>query len=176
MRGKSKSYKPFPPLLPSSWAKFTLRFLYVFPPRNRGIWGVRAAVSSSHVVLLLLPCQWGRSSHSSSTGSLPWETVLHERLQCASFPRAIVLNELIQHGSLPSGAVLQKQIAPAWFPCGISCPISKPAPMWSSLQRATSAPRSLLQCKLCTASHPTLGVHLLRAGILCGLQGHSYLP
>lgn len=31
----------------------------------------------------------------------PMETVLHELLQCASFPSAEVLNELLLHGFLP---------------------------------------------------------------------------
>ncbi|KAK4832521.1 hypothetical protein QYF61_023853 [Mycteria americana] len=39
-------------------------------------------------LLTLFPC--------SSMRSLPWETVLHERLQCESFPWAIVLHELLR--------------------------------------------------------------------------------
>ena len=96
-----------------------------------GVW-----VSSSHVVsavpsssggglLTLFPC--------SSVGSLPWETVLHELLQCESFPRAAVLHKLLQHGSLPRGAVLQEQTAPAWVPRGVTSPASKPAPAWAPL-------------------------------------------
>jgi len=56
-------------------------------------------------------------------------------------------------GSLTRGAVLQQQAAPAWVP-----------------HRATGPARSLLQCGLPTGSQTPLGIHLLRRGVLHGLQ------
>jgi len=78
-------------------------------------------VSSSHVVsaapsfslgglLTLFPC--------SSVRSLSEETVLHELLQCGSFPWATALHELRQYGSLLWSAGIQEQAAPAWVPTG----------------------------------------------------------
>jgi len=113
-------------------------------------------VSSSHVVsaapsslmaglLTLCPC--------STVGSHPWEAVLHE---------------LLQHGSFSRGAVLQEQAAPAWIPCGITSPASKPAPAWASL--STGPARRLLQRGLPMGSQTPLGIHLLQCGVLHGLQ------
>jgi len=49
-------------------------------------------------LLTLFPC--------SNVGSLPGQTVLHELLQCESFPRAAVLQELVQRGSPVGSQVL----------------------------------------------------------------------
>jgi len=70
---------------------------------------------------------------SSSLGPDPWETIVHELLQCGSFPQAAILHELLQHGSLPWGAVLQEQTAPAWVPHGVTSPASKLAAVWASI-------------------------------------------
>jgi len=75
--------------------------------------------------LTLFPC--------SSVGCLLQETVQQELLQSESLLRATDLNELFQHGSFPWGAVLQEQAAPAWVPCGVTSPASKPAPVWASV-------------------------------------------
>lgn len=89
------------------------------------------AVTSSHVVsaapssLHCIPLLHERS--------LSWETDLHEPPQCQFIPWAAVLHKLLQHGSLPQGAVLKEQAAPAWVPCGIKSPASKPAPVWATL-------------------------------------------
>ena len=96
---------------------------------------MRVAVTASHVVsaapsssggglLTLFPC--------SSVGSLPQETVLCKLLQRGSFPQAAVLHEVLQRGSLPRAAVLQAQTAPAWVPCGVTSPASKPTPARAS--------------------------------------------
>jgi len=113
------------------------------------------AVSSSHIsaipsssgagLLTLFPC--------SSIGSLPRETVLHELLQC---------------GSLPQGVVLWEQTVPAWVPCGVTSPTSKPAPAWAPL--STGPARSLLQHGLPVASQPSSGIPLLWCGLFHGLQ------
>ena len=138
-----------------------------------------AVVSSSHVVsaapsssggglLTLFPC--------SSMGSLPRETVLHKLLQRESFPQAAVLHKLLQRGSYPQGAVLQEQTAPAWVPHGVTSPASKPAPAWPPLSTgprghgSTGPARSLLQHGLPTGSQHPSGIHLLRRGVLHGLQ------
>ena len=109
---------------------------------------VSAAPSSSGGELLTL-CP------SCSVGSLPWEIVPHELLQCESFPQAAVLQELLQRGSLPLAAVLQEQTAPAWVPHEVTSPARKPAPVWDPL--STGPARSLLQHELLTESQPPLG-------------------
>ena len=86
---------------------------------------VSAAPSSSGAGLLTL-------FHCSSVGSLSWETVLQELLQCGSFPQASVFHELLQHVSLPWGAVLQAQTAPAWVPHRVASPPSTPTPAQTS--------------------------------------------
>ena len=58
-------------------------------------------------------------------GSQPWETVLHELLQCGSFSGAAVLHKLLQGGSFPHGAALQEQAAPVWVPHRVLGPASK---------------------------------------------------
>uniref|UniRef100_A0A8D0KWE9 Caspase activity and apoptosis inhibitor 1 n=1 Tax=Strix occidentalis caurina TaxID=311401 RepID=A0A8D0KWE9_STROC len=95
------------------------------------------AVNSSHIVSAapLPPPQGEDSSHSSPAPA--WgpshRTVLHELLQCESFPQAAVLHELPQCGSLPRGAAPQEQTAPVWVPHGVTSPASKPAPAWAPL-------------------------------------------
>lgn len=72
----------------------------------------------------------GRIPHTfpySSMGSLAWETVLPELLQCGSFLRTAVLKELLWSGSCPQGAVLQDQAAPAWVPHKVTSAASTPA-------------------------------------------------
>lgn len=90
MRSKSKSYRCFLPPLPSSWAKLHSLFSLSLSSQNQREMGNRGcslfitcpATCSPSVgqVLTLFPC--------SSTGSLPWETLLHKWLQYAAFPRA----------------------------------------------------------------------------------------
>jgi len=109
-------------------------------------------------LLTLFPC--------CSVGSLPRDTVLHELLQCESFPWAAVLHKLLQRVSFPWGAVLQKQAAPVWVPHGVMSPASKPAPAWASLCGATGPARNLLQHRLPTGSQlPSGYIHLLQEGV-----------
>lgn len=54
-----------------------------------------------------------------SMGSLSWETVSHELLQCNFFQQAAVLHILLQCGSLPQGTILQEHTAPAWVTHGV---------------------------------------------------------
>ncbi|KAK4810950.1 hypothetical protein QYF61_013358 [Mycteria americana] len=88
------------------------QFLYIFPPSGAGGQGMGVVVRDitrclcRSFFLTLFP--------SSSVGSHPQETVLHEVLQRGSFPWAAVLHELLQHGSFPWSAVLQEWTAPAW--------------------------------------------------------------
>lgn len=71
----------------------------------------------------------------SNVGSTPQDTVLHELVQCVSFPRALVLHNLPYHRSLPgcipsgtgcsSGSPhvvtsLASQCAPVWTPLSMS--------------------------------------------------------
>jgi len=89
------------------------------------------AVSSSHVVSAAPSSSGGgllTLFPNSSMKSLSRDTVLHELLQCESFPWAAALHDLPQRGSLPWGAVLQEQAVPAWVPPGVISPASKPAP------------------------------------------------
>ena len=151
MRNKLESSNTFPPPPPSSWA--WLHSQFSLPPASK--WhrsmGNGLAVSSSHIsaipsssgagLLTLFPC--------SSIGSLPRETVLHELLQC---------------GSLPQGVVLWEQTVPAWVPCGVTSPTSKPAPAWAPL--STGPARSLLQHGLPMGSQLPSGIHLLRCGVV----------
>jgi len=99
---------------------FLISSLYLLP--LGGAEGQGTGVGSVHhtLSLPLLPPQGEDSSCSSPApawGSLPRETVLYQ---------------LHQHGSLPRGAGLQEQTAPAWIPCGITSPASRPAPAWTS--------------------------------------------
>ena len=73
----------------------------------------------------------------SSVGSISRETVLHELLQCESFPWAAILHELLHLGSLPQAAVLQEQAAPGWVRHRVTSPASKPAPAWAPLSTGT---------------------------------------
>jgi len=103
-------------------------------------------VSSSHVVsaapsssggrlLTLCPC--------SSVKSLSQETVLHELLQCESFPQAAALHKLPQHGCFPRGAVLQEQAPPAWVSHWVTRSASKPSPLSTGLQVLAGACSSM---------------------------------
>jgi len=113
VRNKLKHLPPTPPFFLGS---ASLPFLSLLPLGGAGGQGMGATVSSSHIVsatpsssggrlLTLFPC--------SSARSLSQETVLHNLLECESFPWAAALHELPQRGSLPWGAVLQEQAAPA---------------------------------------------------------------
>jgi len=83
-------------MLPFFPASASLPFLYLLPLCGAGGQGMRVAVNSSHVVsadpsssvgglLSLCPC--------SSVESLSQENVLHDLLQCETFPRGAVLQE-----------------------------------------------------------------------------------
>jgi len=113
-------------------------------------------------LLTLFPC--------SCLGSLPWDTIFRELLQCGSFPRAAVLHKLLQHQSFPQGAVCQEWSAPAWVPCGVIGPARRPGPAWTLLCGATSPATSLLQRRLSMGSQPASGIHLLWHGVCPGLQ------
>jgi len=174
MRNKNKSYNTFPPPLPSSQAQLYSRILYLLSPSSIGGWGMGAVVSSSHVVcaapsssgvglLTLCAC--------SSVGSHQWETVLHELLQCESFPWVAVLHKLLQCGSLPQGTVCQEQTTPAWVPQKVHRSCQEPAPAWAP-HRVTASFRCihLLQCGVL---HGLLQVDICSTVDLHGLQGHS---
>ena len=71
-------------------------------------------------------------------GSLPWETVLYELLQCGSFPWAAVLHKLLQRGSFPCGP--STGCSPSGKDCSSMGPPrghrfcqKKPAPVWAPL-------------------------------------------
>jgi len=141
MRDKNQILKHLLPPLPSSWAQLPSRFPYLLSLNSRGGWGMGVAVSSSHAVsaaptssggglLTLFPCS---RVGSVWVGSLRWEAVLHNLLQCGSFPQHAVLHKLLQCRSCPEGAVLQEQAAPVWISCGVLSPASKPAPAWAPL-------------------------------------------
>lgn len=69
-------------------------------------WEMGAAVTSSHSVSASSsPSCVGLPSllSYSTTGFLPWETVLHELLQYEYFPWAAALDQLFHLGSLPWG-------------------------------------------------------------------------
>jgi len=121
LRNRTRSYKHLPPTLPFFPGSASLPFLSLLPLSDAEGQGMVVAVRSSHVVsaapsssgeglLTLYPCP--------SMRSLSQETVLHNLLQCESFPRAAALHQLPQRGSLPRAAVLQEQAAPAWVPMG----------------------------------------------------------
>jgi len=127
--------------------------------------------SSGGGLLTLFPC--------SSLRFLSRETVLHELLQCESFPRGAALHELPQRGSLPWCAVLQQQAAPAWVLHGVTSSARKPALTWAPLSTApqvlagacsiTGSPRghSFLQASTCSGmgSLPqATGGYLLHCG------------
>jgi len=126
------------------------------------------AVSSSHVVsdapsfsgggvLTLCPC--------SRVGSLLQETVLHKLLQQGSFkncssmglPHGVqsLRNRLLRHASPTRSQALPVNL----FQRGLL-----------SLHGATGPTSSLLQHRLRTGSQPPSGTHLLRRGVLHGLQ------
>jgi len=136
---------------------------------NAGGQGSEVEISSSHIVsatpsssggglLALCPC--------SIVGSLPRETVVHELLQCESFPQGATLHELLQHGSLSWSAVLQKRAAPRGHKsCQQTC-----SSVGSCLHGSTCPGRSLLQCWVSTGSQPPWGISLLLCGVLPRLQ------
>ncbi|KAM9590835.1 uncharacterized protein ACIBXB_005885 [Morphnus guianensis] len=171
MRNKTKSQNTFPPPLPSSQAQLHSRILYQPPPAAQGDGdGVythhtlfsAASSSSGGGLITVFPC--------SSVGSHPRETVLHELLQRGSFPQAAVLHKLLQHGSFPRCAVLQAQTAPAWAPHGVTSPARKPAP-WAPLSTDPQVLPGACSSAGFPRGHSLLReTHLLRRGVLHGLQ------
>jgi len=124
-------------------------------------------VSSSHVVsaalsssggglLTLCPC--------SSVGSFTQETVLHELLQCESFPQAAALMNCPSVGPFPQGAVLQEQAAPAWVPHRVTSAASKLAPAWAPL---STGPQVLAGA--CSSVGSPWGHSLLQASTCFGM-------
>ena len=93
-------------------------------------------------LLTLFPC--------CSVGSLPRDTVLHELLQCESFPWAAVLHKLLQYQYFSWGAVLQEQSTPAW-----------------ALDDAAGPSRSLLHCGL------SMGYSFLQVTYVCSSMASS---
>ena len=161
MRDKNQILKHLLPPLPSSWAQLPSRFPYLLSLNSRGGWGMGVAVSSSHAVsaaptssggglLTLFPCS---RVGSVWVGSLRWEAVLHNLLQCGSFPQHAVLHKLLQCRSCPEGAVLQEQAAPVWISCGVLSPASKPAPAWAPL-----SPQGHRSCQEPAPARPPHGV------------------
>jgi len=125
-----------------------------------------AAPSSSGGGLLTL-------CHCSSVGSLSQETVLHKLLQRESFPRGAALHTLPQRGSLPTGCSPSgtgcSSVGPprGHKPCQQTC-----SGVGSSLHSSAGPGRSLLQRGLPTGSQLPSSIHLLRRGVLHGLQGN----
>jgi len=74
---------------------------------------MEVVVSSSQVVSAAPSSSWGgllTLCPCSSVGSLPWETVLHKLLQCASFPWGAALHKLLQSGSPMGSQVLPENL------------------------------------------------------------------
>jgi len=114
--------------------------------------GTGVVVSSSHIVSAAPSSSWGgllTLCPCSSVRSLSWETVLHKLLQRESFPW---------------GAVLQEQAAPAWVPCTVTSPASKPAPAWAPL---STGPQVLAGA--CSTTGFPQGYSLLRAPTCSGV-------
>lgn len=99
-----------------------------------------------------------------SVGSLSWDTVPCENLQCESPPQAADLCELPQRGPLQERTDLSRATGPA-----SSCVV-----MGSSLHGSAGPARSLLHCRLSVGSQPPSGTHLPRQGLLRGLQVGIY--
>jgi len=123
-------------------------------------------------LLILFPC--------SSVWSHPWETVLHELLQCEYFPQAAVLHELLQHGSFPwSAVILQEQAAPVWVPHRVRSPSRKPGPAWAPFSTGLQVLPGTCSSVDFLEGHSLLWVILGLQVDICstvclhGLQGHS---
>ena len=82
----------------------------------------------SSFLLMLFPC--------SSTGSLPWQAVLHELLTSGSFPQAAVLQELLKCSCFPWGTVIQDKHAPAQDPHGLQFPTE--SQLWHGISKDCS--------------------------------------
>jgi len=122
---------------------------------------MRVAVSSSHLVSATPSSSGGgllTSFPCSSVGSLPWETVPHEVLQCEYFPWATVLHELLQCGSSTESQVLPANL----LQCGLL-----------SFHGFAGPARSLLQLRLSMGSQPRSDIHLLQFGCSTGCRWRS---
>lgn len=94
MRCKTHSKNTFPP--PSLLFRVLLPTPAAQGDREWGLWSVHD--------LWLLPLLRERSPPPAALWApLPWETELHELLQCESIPQAAVLPKLLQCGSLFQG-------------------------------------------------------------------------
>ncbi|KAM9590846.1 uncharacterized protein ACIBXB_005895 [Morphnus guianensis] len=172
MRNKTKSQNAFPPPLPSSRAQLHSRILYQ-PPSGTGGQGMGFTVSSSHVIFCRFILLRGRTHHT-----LPL-------LQRGVPPTGDSPPRTSPTWVLPTGCS-SSRTAPAWVlstvcsPSGTDCSSVGPprghkscqkiCSVGSSLHRSAGPARSLLQRRVPTGSQPPSGTHLLRCGVLHGLQ------
>ncbi|KAM9591464.1 uncharacterized protein ACIBXB_006257 [Morphnus guianensis] len=171
MRNKTKSQNTFPPPLPSSRAQLHSQILYQPPSGTGGQgWGLR----SSHVIFCRFILLRGRTHHT-----LPL-------LQRGVPPTGDSPPQTSPTWVLPTGCS-SSRTAPAWVlstvcsPSGTDCSSVGPSrghksfqktcsSVGSSLHRSAGPARSLLQRGVPSGSQPPSGTHLLRRGVLHGLQ------
>lgn len=98
-----------------------------------------------------------------NVGSLPWDTVLDEVLQCGSIPRATVIHK--QRVSLSQCAVLQGQAAPLWVLLRVTIPTKKPAGDLLSPHLFRSLPGACSSTCLPQGHSLLSSIHLLEHGL-----------